>query len=51
MAQIKYVDNGTSAHIIKHEFTYQVGLDEGDQSNLYIIRILEKEIDYSRFVY
>ena len=26
-------------------------LDEGNQTNLYIIHNLEKEIDYSRFVY
>ena len=35
----------------KREFTYQVELDEGNQTNLYIIRILEKEIDYKHYVY
>ena len=41
MAQIKYVDNGTSAHIIKHDVS----------NNLYIIRIVEKELDYKHYVY
>ena len=35
----------------KNEFTYQVDLDEGDQKNLYIIRIVEKELDYKHYVY
>lgn len=35
----------------KNEFTYQVELDEGEQSNLYMIRIVEKEIDYKHYVY
>lgn len=35
----------------KNEFTYQVELDEGDQSNLYMIRIVEKEIDYKHYIY
>ena len=34
-----------------NEFTYQVDLDEGDQKNLYIIRIVEKELDYKHYVY
>ena len=35
----------------KNEFTYQVELDEGNQNNLYMIRVVEKEIDYKRYVY